>query len=156
MKGKLHNVVTNLRSQLLQYCTGQGDYYYDLRDEQVKTEFLLHTEVKSQFPVVCVAGASEDLIPETLNTPQTIGGNPVSVAVYLPQFEIDLFGYVKSDSSEKAMPECLKLLSDVENAILTDDTLGSSVAGLTLRSSTGNYDRFGVFHLNLSGTYSGR
>ena len=150
MKGKLYSIVTALRSQIQDKVDGTANYYYNLRDKQVLSEFVLMTEARV-FPLVCIASATEDLVPITINT---VGGSGVST--FVPSWEMELFGYVKADSSEVALPECLKLLSDVENAILEDDSLSSGVTGLTLRSSTGNYERFGVFHLVLSGGYSGR
>jgi len=150
MQNKLYTIVTNLKDQIQTRCTGIGDYNYDLSNEQVKTEFVPLNDSNTNWPLVCISSATEDLIPHTIST---IGS---SNSQYVPEWEIEMFGYVKADSTDGALPECLKLLSDVQNAILADDSLDSSVNGLYLRSSTGNYDRFGVFHMILQGSYSGR
>ena len=141
----LKNIVVAVRDQLRTNIVGGTGYNYDLSHKQVQIGDY-NPENIGKFPFVCVASARETMDNEGLG-PQ-----------YVCSFELEILGYVQTGSEDEAtdsaLLEAANLLSDIESAVLVDDTLGiRRVGGLSMDGTIGNYDRFAVCVLVLRGTY---
>lgn len=138
----LYGIVVALRDQLQAQISGSGDYNYNLRANQIELGFYFPDEADAD-PYVCIADAAENYQSSTIDD-----GFKVPI-------EITLFGYAKSKATDRSFQEILKLLSDVENALLADTTIGSRVQGLEFATEVGATNEFkiGVFSVTITASY---
>lgn len=138
----LLNLLVALRDQLRSEIDGTGNYNYDVSDSQVVLGFKTPDQAPID-PFICIASATEDLENIALDS------NAQHSIV------IEIYGYVHNQSSEIAMEDVLKLLSDILNAIQADMEIGDRLSDLSVATEVGSDDdlRLGVCVVTLSGRY---
>jgi len=114
---KLNSIVTKIQSQLL-VINGSGIYNNTVTESNIKLGY--HTPNNLEvYPAICIAGATcNSHFADQITSNQDI---EVSLIAY-HKGEFDLF------------TNALKLLSDMENAIMSDETIGGFVYELSYAS----------------------
>jgi hypothetical protein len=110
---RLQNIVDRIETQL-KWPNGSTPYNFEIKS--VEQGFV--TEEKANaFPHVCIPFAS-------------IGTNPVDQMASTQEVKVNVLGYVKSEKN--TLRVALQLASDLENAIMADESLNGNVYSLTI------------------------
>jgi len=135
---ELRTVVNQIITQL-KLINGGSNYNNTIDDDYIQSGIVSSDKI-IKYPSIYIASAVEGASRQV-----ELGATTYDVPI-----TVEIFGYVKDQDA--AFDEALKLASDIETAILTDETLDGNVWSLGLRQGAGSMDEFGWCIVTLTAT----